>query len=580
MKLSQYYTYLLLFLVVGHLGFAQQQSLPIGFSDDEKALVRNFQFKTSGLADAPTGNVRAAAEWEEVEYLVLSWDGAFKNILQQVVAASVKECKVVIVAKNKSSVESFLSSKGIDMNKVTVINRNTDSIWIRDFGGNTIYSNDVGDRALTDWIYNRPRRNDDKVPSAHSKQLNIPIYETNIGKDDLVNTGGNYMSDGLGNAFASELILEENQAGNPYNVSVKNEAQIDDIMKRYMGIKNYIKMTVLPYDEIHHIDMHMKLLDEETLLVSQYPNGVADGPQIEKNLKYVLDNFKSPFGTPYRVFRVNSPKDRRGSYPDKRGSYCTYANATFVNKSILIPVYRPEVDKPALDVYRKLMPGYNIVGIDVDESGEDLIARGGAIHCITHTIGVANPLWIVHQPVRESVAKQEISLSAMIKHNSGVKSAKVLWRKKGDNEFKASNMTSKGNDNWEASLPVEASGYNVEYYIEATANSGKTLARPIVAPKGFWTIEASTLSINTWAEKHISKPFPNPTTEQVTFSLNHVSGDVNVSIYNTLGQQLYNKDLDSGNGTITLKLKQNWSGLLNVVFKGEFGEVNRKIIKI
>ena len=45
------------------------------------------------------------------------------------------------------------------------------------------------------------------------------------------------------------------------------------------------------YDGIHHIDMHMKLLDESTLLVSEYPTGVADGPQIEANLQYVLSNF-------------------------------------------------------------------------------------------------------------------------------------------------------------------------------------------------------------------------------------------------------------------------------------------------
>jgi hypothetical protein len=50
-------------------------------------------------------------------------------------------------------------------------------------------------------------------------------------------------------------------------------------------------MPELPYDNISHIDMHMKLLDEETLLVSRYPDGVADGPQINQNINYVLNNF-------------------------------------------------------------------------------------------------------------------------------------------------------------------------------------------------------------------------------------------------------------------------------------------------
>ena len=39
-------------------------------------------------------------------------------------------------------------------------------------------------------------------------------------------------------------------------------------MKKFMGIERYIKMETLPYDEIHHIDMHMKLLDEETILMA------------------------------------------------------------------------------------------------------------------------------------------------------------------------------------------------------------------------------------------------------------------------------------------------------------------------
>ena len=33
--------------------------------------------------------------------------------------------------------------------------------------------------------------------------------------------------------------------------------------------------------------MHMKLLNEETLLVAEYPEGLSDGPQIEENLQYI-----------------------------------------------------------------------------------------------------------------------------------------------------------------------------------------------------------------------------------------------------------------------------------------------------
>ena len=59
------------------------------------------------------------------------------------------------------------------------------------------------------------------------------------------------------------------------------------------------------------------------------------------------------------------------------GIYRTYTNAVFVNKTILVPTYRPSVDNPALDQWRDLMPGYNIVGIDVDNQGENLISSLG-----------------------------------------------------------------------------------------------------------------------------------------------------------------------------------------------------------
>ena len=62
--------------------------------------------------------------------------------------------------------------------------------------------------------------------------------------------------------------------------------------------------TVLTFDAIHHIDMHMKLLNEETLLVGEFPLNVSDGPQIEMNIQYIQDNFTSVYGTPYKIVRI------------------------------------------------------------------------------------------------------------------------------------------------------------------------------------------------------------------------------------------------------------------------------------
>ena len=574
------YSFFLVFFSVFYL--TAQEELPKGLTEIERELLPQFQFNSHRvISDPPEGPVRAAAEWEEVEYLVIRWTNAYQNILRQIVEVGIQECKVIITTQNESSVVSYLTNQGVDLTNVEFLNTGSNSIWIRDYGGNTIYSDDVGERALTDWIYNRPRPLDDIMPTQHATMVGMPIYVTDTGTNDLVNTGGNYMSDGLGNAFASNLILEENEPGNPYNVSAKTEEEIDAIMNAYMGIENYIKMETLPYDEIHHIDMHMKLLDEETILVSKYPEGVADGPQIEENINYVLSNFQSPFGTPYEIKWIDAPPSTSGSYPDTGGYYRTYSNAVFVNKSIIVPTYRPEVDEPALDYLRELLPGYNVVGIDVDNSNEPLIASLGAIHCITHTIGVDEPLWIVHQPINEvPTSNTSVSINAMIKHISGINNATVYWREAGESGFNQLSMTTIGDDNWSLDLLIPSGAESIEYYIEAEANSGKSLARPLVAPEGFWTFIVANLSNEEWADNNISAPYPNPASEEVSFQLNQIEGVVKVSIYNILGQKLNTTTIVEANGILTLALNKEWKGTLLVTFEGDFGKVIKKIIKL
>ncbi|MGQ2985264.1 agmatine deiminase family protein [Flavobacterium sp.] len=568
------------FLSLSLSASAQELSLPKGFAPAEHNVVSGFAFRNAMMSPPPPSAVRTAAEWEEVEYLVVTWDPWYPNILRQIVQAAVSECKVIITTEDEASVSAYLTTNGVDLTNVIFMNASWDSIWTRDYSGNTVYSNDVGERALVDWIYNRPRPNDNVMPSAHAALTGIPIYVTDSGMNDLVNTGGNWMSDGLGNAFASELILEENNEGNPYGVSVKDEGQIDGIMANYMGITNYIKMPVLPYDGIHHIDMHMKLLDEETLLVSRYPPGVADGPQIEENIEYVLANQVSHFGTPYKVEWIDAPPSTSGAYPDTNGYYRTYSNATIVNKTVLIPLYRPQTDAAAIAKYQALMPGYTVVGIDVDNAEETLIASSGAIHCITHTIGVNEPLLIVHQAVKEAATNTSVAIHAMIKHESGIAGAKVFWRNEGTTEWNDAIMSSAGADNWSANIPTGNDGTDVEYYIWAQANSGKRLTRPLVAPTGFWTINVEVLSIEEWAVKGISGAYPNPAQGTVSFDLNQIDGPMTVKITNVLGQQLYSNTIADGNGTITLSIADHWSGTLFVTFEGRFGKVVRRVLQL
>ena len=141
-------------------------------------------------------------------------------------------------------------------------------------------------------------------------------------------------------------------------------------------------------------------------------------------------------------------------------------------------------------------------------------------------------------------------------------------------------MTIINYDNWSADLLTPSGSENIEYFIEAEANSGKLLARPLVAPEGFWTFTVANLSNEEWADNNISAPYPNPTSEGVTFQLNQIEGAVEVSIYNILGQKLSTTNIVEANGTLTLALNKEWKGTLLVTFEGDFGRVTKKVIKL
>jgi len=503
-----------------------------------------------GIPTPPPGsNLRTAAEWEEIEVLTITWEG-FPCILKQITAASVEECRVVIFSENVSQTTSYLTGNScggpVAMDSVEVVDAASNSIWIRDYGANTVYTEYNDGRVLVDWLYNRPRPDDDAIPDVLAAHMGLDLYSTIESPGDLMNTGGNWMSDGYGTAFASELILEENGGGTSWWTTFPDhtEEEIDQIVQAYHGVDTYVKMDVLPYDGIHHIDMHMKLLDESTLLVSEYPTGVADGPQIEANLQYVLSNFTTKWGTPFDVVRIPSPPQYGGGYPSQNGDYLTYSNATFVNNTILLPTYYEQYDTTAIRIWEEAMPGYNVVGIDCDSGNDNIISLSGAIHCITHSVGVADPLMISHLPLPDTDdTENAYAVTADLSHRSGLASVTLSWATSPDGPWTDVTMT-EGivEGGFAADIPAQAEGTTVHYYISAEANSGKTGARPMPAPEGWWSFKVlgETSSLD---DEDATSPwqalYPNPARAMTCLELNLPQATTcEVVLHNVFGQKV------------------------------------------
>ncbi len=536
---------------------------------------------TTLQSDPPQNTVRTPAEWEEHQGIFIAWDTpnffTYPDILASIVEHAQKEMTVYIITNNSTTVTNTLNSKNIPLDNVEFLDFDFNSIWIRDYGPWTVYEDEVGDLGIVDWIYNRPRPLDDKVPSQIAEMMDLPFYETAGGQYDLVGTGGNFMTDGLGRGFSSDLIIEENP-----QMTVEDVSTILDL---FMGMDEYVRMDILPYDGIHHIDMHMKLLDEETILMGEYPEGVADGPQIEANLQYVLDNFQSPFGTPYKVVRIPMPPDQYNDFPDENGYYRTFTNSVFVNKTLLVPIYEEQYDTTALRIYEENLPGYDVIGIDCNE----IIPASGALHCITKMVGVENPLWIVHQELPTQIDNDTYySVQAHIKHNAGIETASVYFREQGTEEWQIADLADTGNDQFFAAIPAIADTTNIEYYIEATATSGKTLKRPLTAPEGFFNFdiyssEPEIPSNNSYiTENKIEEIYPNPSRDISVIPITLSEPQIVIAeVYDVLGRKvetLFNDFIATDRKNLFVDTSNYLSGVYLVNIKTENEVLTSKLM--
>jgi len=559
------------------------QIIPHGLTPEEEKMYQNFihQIYYSDDITPPPTPVRTIGEWEELQAIMITWT-SYPAILAQIVDYAQDECQVIIVCSDSNSVKSQLTGYGVPLINLQYVIAPFNSIWSRDYGPWTTFTNDIDSLKIVDWKYNRPARpQDDQIPTFISSLLGVPIYQAISSPNDFIATGGNFMCDGHGTAFSSKLIINENPT--------KTEAQIDTIIRKYNGIRRYIKMETLPYDGIHHIDMHMKLLDEETLLVGQYPSGVSDGPQIEANLQYILNNFQTCFGKPYKVVRIPQPPSSSGQYPPS-SSYYTYTNATFVNKTILVPIYGFSQDSTALRIYRESCPGYRVIGINC----YDIINLSGAIHCINKEIGAFNPVFISHSGLRNTNnTTSPYEVKASIKTKTGVANAKLYWRTDTLNPYSLVNMSQFSADTFRAYIPAQPLNSKVYYYISATSNNSKTVTKPFTAPSGYFKfMVTNATSVNGEQETpenyRLMQNYPNPFNPATIIKYQvPKDGFVSLKVYDILGREvatLVNEIKKSGVYEVPFSMYKGNTGMLSSglyfykLSSGNYSEIKKMII--
>lgn len=421
---------------------------------------------------------RVPAEWEKSELLVLVWQ-SYTHTISQLAHYAQDEGEVLIVCADSTVVQKYFQKENLNTKRLNFLQIDFNSPWIRDYGPVNLYLNNFDSLILVDFLYNRKRNSDDLIPLNLAKYNELKLMQLNSPAKGLVQIGGNFMTDGLGSAMSSRLLVDENN-----HIS---EQGLRQLFKNFLGIKHYIFFDTLHFDIIHHIDMHMKLVNEETMLVGKFPYGLSDQPVIDKNVNYLQRNFLSPFGNPYRIVEIPMPDDF-GRFADSTGwaDYLTYTNSLIFNQTVFVPVYGIESDKMALAIYKHIFPGYRIIGIDSTEP----IMHGGAVHCLSYTMAAQESdfLW-VSNPVYVDSA---ILFKAYVQTPHRVKHLDLYYRFSSEKKFVRKQFWPLQDSLALFELRLDASQQlaKMEYYFQAKLDNKNFMSRPYNAPEVFFKFSA------------------------------------------------------------------------------------------
>lgn len=449
------FTFILMLTITTYSQMQMRNKLTHHLSGEE--LLRKGEIgKDFTPTDPPEGEPRMFAEFERMQGALVAYPfGVPTSILKEIA----EDCNLTTIVYNSGEqnyVTNLFESNGFNMDNVSFLVAETDSWWTRDYGPWYVVdgNNEVG---ICNFPYNRPRPNDNDIPIRMSEHLNIDLYGMN-----LIQTGGNYMCDGMGIAAQTDLVWEENPS--------LSHDDIEQLVEDYLGVHT---LHVLPDpldDYIKHIDCWGKFLDVDKVIIGQVPTSDYRYDDYE----YVADYFAnsiSSFGTAYQVFRVYCP----GGNPTT-----PYTNSLILNNKVFVPQSGSQWDDEALEVYEQAMPGYEVHGIY--SSGW---YNTDALHCRVKGIADIGKLHINHipisgiAPINEGI---EITADILAYSQQNIISDSVLCYYKINNEEYQSQIMNAGKGNiFTTTIPLQEAGTIISYYIHAADESGRSENHPLIS---------------------------------------------------------------------------------------------------
>jgi hypothetical protein len=309
---------------------------------------------------------------------------------------------------------------------------------------------------------------------------------------NLTFTGGNFMVDGWGKGFCSELVFDEN------GTTVDEISELDSVLGSFMDLDTVY--TFPRFFGIDHIDMSMKLLNDHTLILNEYPAGNQYNDEMD-SCETIIEQITNPWGQPVDVHRITTASWNGGT------PY-TYTNAIFVNNKVLLPIYggtHATRDAQATALWESLLPGYSIHGFNCTS----IIPLQGAIHCVVKEIIHRHLIRIEYPPLPEELAgieDGEITARIVSLGTLDPDSIELYWATDEAGPWFAETFASLGNDSFHVNIPPQPADDIVYYYVRAKNTEGNWTTMPRYGPEAHYqtsfpvTTPAAPESLTVWTD--------------------------------------------------------------------------------
>lgn len=285
-----------------------------------------------------------------------------------------------------------------DKDGVTVVEMESDDVWIRDCGPSFVV-NDEGDVRAVHWHFNAWGGLYDGLCFPWDKDALVGVKVADLAgadryrPDSFVLEGGSFSVDGDGTVLTTEMCLLSPGRNPQYT-----KEEIEEHLLEYLGAEKviWIKDGVDPDETNGHVDGVAGFVKPGEVVCLWTEDENHPYYQVAQDAYKTLSEATDAKGRKLKIHKI--PVGIDPILPDPVAAatidvtdgthdrsfveepiYAEYINHLIVNGGVIAPQYGDANDEAALEALRKAYPDRKVVGVMTRE----ILFGGGNIHCVT-----------------------------------------------------------------------------------------------------------------------------------------------------------------------------------------------------